>query len=245
MVRFFVLAYGVMVYLIFVATMLYAVGFVSGFVVPKTIDNGTPAARPWAIAIDVGLLALFAVQHTIMARPAFKRWWTQLIPQSVERSTFVLFASLTFVLLFSQWQPLPDEIWRAPQPLALVLSGLSLVGWGLVVYTTFVIDHLELFGLRQVYFAFSGREMPPSEFVERAVYRWVRHPLMLGFLIAIWPAATMTYGHALFSTITTAYIFFGVHLEERDLCESLGEAYVDYRQRTPMFIPGLRFRRAQ
>jgi protein-S-isoprenylcysteine O-methyltransferase Ste14 len=230
--------YGTVAYLAFLATILYGIGFVTGLVVPKTINDGVqePAAR--AMLINVGLLLLFAIQHTIMARPGFKQHWTKIVPKPIERSTFVLAASLILMLLFWQWRPLPETVWHVEQPaLRGLLLGLSLLGWAMVFYSSFVIDHFDLFGLRQVTLYLLDRPYTHPVFMERSFYRYIRHPLMAGFLIAFWATPTMTQGHLLFAVVTTVYIFFGITVEERDLLRILGEPYARYRERTPMILP--------
>jgi len=238
MTRNFVLIYGIIAYLGFLFTILYAIGFVGNWVVPKAIDTGIEGPIGQAILINVVLLSLFAVQHTIMARPAFKAWWTKIIPEPIERSTFVLAANLLLLLLFWQWRPMPIEIWRIDQPvISLLLQGLSLVGWAMVFYSSFLIDHFDLFGLRQVILHFRGKDYAHPSFAVRSLYRWIRHPLMAGFLVAFWFTPTMTQGHLLFALVTTGYIFFGICVEERDLVKVLGEDYAKYRQRTAMIFP--------
>ena len=233
-----ILTYGIIAYVAFLVTILYAIGFVGNWVVPKSIDTGTTGPIGQSILINVVLLSLFAIQHTIMARPAFKTWWTKIIPVSIERSTFVLATSLLLLLLFWQWRPMPTVIWHIDQPvISTVLQGLSLVGWMMVFYSSFLIDHFDLFGLRQVILHFRGKEYTHPTFVVRSLYRWIRHPLMAGFLVAFWFTPTMTHGHLLFAVVTTGYIFFGIWVEERDLAKVLGEEYAKYRQRTAMIIP--------
>lgn len=241
MARLFALFYGVACYAVFFATFLYAIGFVAGMGVPKHIDSGTSSGFATALLVDIALLGLFAVQHSGMARPGFKRWWTRIVPGPIERSTYVLLSSLALVLLFWQWQPLPQQIWNVDVQLARrALHGLSAFGWLLVLTGTFLINHFELFGLQQTWRYGRGHDaderIPP--FVTRAFYRIVRHPLMLGFLIAFWATPTMTLGHLLFAAATTAYIFVAVKfLEERDLVAVYGDTYRDYQRRVPMILP--------
>lgn len=240
MSRLLTLLYGVAAYAVFLATFLYAVAFVAGFGVPKHIDNGAPTARPLAIAIDAALLALFALQHSVMARPAFKRWWMRFVPPPMERSTFVLASSLALVVLYWQWRPLPAVVWNVEAPFARgALWALCAVGWLLVLTSTFLINHFDLFGLRQSWRHARGRGPSPEEpFVTRAFYRIVRHPIMLGFLVAFWATPTMTVGHLLFALMTTGYILFAVKLlEERDLVAQFGDTYRDYQRRVPMLLP--------
>ena len=236
-----VMLYGLIGYFAFLGAILYAIGFVGDFLVPKTIDSGV--AEPWgqAAVVDALLLALFAIQHTIMARPAFKKWWTRYVPVAIERSTFVLIASLIFGLLFWQWRPIPTVVWTVEHALARnLLVGLSLIGWALVFYSSFLIDHFDLFGLRQTFFHWRGWTYTHPAFQKPLLYRLVRNPLMLGFVIAFWSTPHMTYGHLLFAGLSTAYILVGIQFEERDLLRILGEDYRQYRRRTPMLFPFLR-----
>ncbi len=236
--RHLIFGYGLVAYGFFLAAFLYAIGFLTVGLVPKSIDTG-PAVPLWeAILVNSLLLGAFAVQHTIMARPAFKRWWTQIIPPAMERSTFVLAASLLLLLLFWQWRPIPGMLWQVEHPVGwTLLTGISLLGWATVLYTSFLIDHFDLFGLRQVFLNWRGQPYTHPRFIERSLYRVIRHPLMAGFLVAFWFTPTMTYGHLLFAGLTTAYIFIGVAFEERDLVRALGPQYLDYRARTPMLCP--------
>jgi protein-S-isoprenylcysteine O-methyltransferase Ste14 len=239
--RFIALLFGLACYAVFFGTFLYAIGFVSGIAVPKDIDMGPEVRIDEAVAVNLLLLTLFAFQHSIMARKGFKRWWTQIVSPSVERSVYVLFASLVLILLFWQWRPLPMVVWSVGDPtLAMVLQGLSLLGWGLVLISTLLINHFELFGLRQVFANLRRRPLPAPEFRTPSLYRMVRHPLYLGFLIAFWAAPTMTVGHLMFAVVTTAYILIAIGLEERDLIDAFGEEYREYRQRVAMIIPFLR-----
>jgi protein-S-isoprenylcysteine O-methyltransferase Ste14 len=230
--------YGVACYAVFFASFLYSVGFVEGLVVPKAIDDGPGVPTVQAIAIDLVLLALFALQHSVMARPRFKRWWTQFVPPAVERSTYVLLASLALALLCWQWRPLPAVVWHVGNPaIATGLVGLSFLGWLIVLTSTFIINHFELFGLHQVANNLSGRAMPPARFRTPLLYRFVRHPIYLGFIIAFWSMPTMTVGRLLFAAATTAYILIGIILEERDLIDLFGDDYRRYRARVSMLIP--------
>jgi protein-S-isoprenylcysteine O-methyltransferase Ste14 len=236
--RRFVFGYGLVAYAVFLATLLYAIGFVTGLGVPKDIDAGPVLPPGQAIAVDLALLAAFALQHNVMARLAFKRWWTRFVPGPIERSTFVLVASLLLGLLCWQWRPLPDPVWEVEtRALRAVLTGLSLAGFGLVVFASFVIDHFDLFGLRQVWLHLHGRPYEHPPFQERSLYRWVRHPLMLGLLVAFWSAPTMSQGRLLFAAVSTAWILVSIRIEERTLLAVLGEEYRSYRERTSMLLP--------
>ena len=241
MARLLVVAYGVIAYSAFLAAFLYLIGFVGNFAVPKSIDSGAQGAGATAILVNVLLVGLFALQHTIMARQGFKTWWTRLVPESMERSTFVLVASLLLGLLYWQWRPLQGTVWLVePTLLRGILTGLSFVGWGMVLYSSSLIDHFDLFGLRQVSLHLRGRPYSHHPFMERSLYKIIRHPLMAGFLIAFWATPTMTEGHLLFAGLMTAYAFFGIQVEERGLLRMLGEDYRRYHDRTPMLIPGPR-----
>jgi protein-S-isoprenylcysteine O-methyltransferase Ste14 len=230
--------YGLIAYVVFFVTFLYAIGFVEDLGVPKAIDTGTVVPMTEALIINVLLMSLFAVQHSVMARKQFKRWWTQFVPASVERSTYVLFASLALVLLFWQWRPLPDEAWHIADPqIAAAIVGLSFFGWLLVLTSTFLINHFELFGLHQVVNNLVGRPMPEPRFKAPLLYNFVRHPIYLGFMIAFWAAPVMTLGHLLFAAVTTAYIFVGIFLEERDLVDLFGDEYRRYQKTVSMLVP--------
>ena len=230
--------YGVAAYAVFFVTFLYAIGFVEGMVVPKAINDGEAGPVTSAVIINLLLLSVFAIQHSVMARPAFKQWWTGFVPKSVERSTYVLFASLALVLLFWQWRPLPAVVWHIDDPrIAAAVTGLSFVGWLIVLTSTFIINHFELFGLHQVANNLVGRPMSPPRFGAPLFYKFVRHPIYLGFIIAFWSAPTMSVGHLLFAAVTTAYIFVGIFLEERDLVALFGDEYRRYRARVSMLVP--------
>jgi methanethiol S-methyltransferase len=238
MSRLLAFLYGLASYAVFFATFLYAIGFVERFVVPKTIDSGAVVPMQTALLIDVLLMSVFAIQHSVMARPQFKEWWTRFVPKTVERSTYVLLASLALALLLWQWRPMPAVLWQVADPgVAMALTGLSLVGFFIVLTSTFLINHFELFGLHQVANNLTGREMPVQRFRTPLYYRFVRHPIYLGFVIAFWSTPTMTIGHLLFAAVTTAYIVIGILLEERDLVDAFGDEYRDYRSRVPMLLP--------
>jgi protein-S-isoprenylcysteine O-methyltransferase Ste14 len=240
MTKFIAFLYGLVAYLIFVFAFVYAIGFVTGLEVPKSIDTGTVVPLTEALIVNVLLMSLFAVQHSVMARKQFKQWWTQYVPKSVERSTYVLLASLALVLLFWQWRPIPTVLWHVGNPqVATAIMALSLVGFGLVLLSTWLINHFELFGLHQVANNLVGRPMPAMRFKTPVLYKVVRHPIYLGFIIAFWAAPTMTVGHLLFAAVTTAYIFVGIFLEEHDLIETFGDEYRRYRARVAMLVPFL------
>lgn len=240
------LAYGIISYGVFLGVFVYAVGFIGGFLTPTRLD-GTPSRPLWqALAIDLGLLGLFAIQHSVMARPAFKRWWTRFVPEAVERSTYVLLSSLALVALFLFWEPMGGIVWDAPAgPVRGTVIALYLLGWALLLYTTFLIDHFDLFGLKQVWRRSKGAEYVPPQFYTPSLYKIVRHPLYIGWLTIFWAAPTMTVAHLVFAIATTAYILIAIQLEERDLVAAFGNRYVTYRRSTPMLIPRLWPRRAQ
>ena len=238
--RILTISYGAVSYLVFLVTFLYAIGFVGNLVVPRSIDHGVEASLAEAVIVNVLLLGLFAVQHSVMARPAFKRWWIRLVPKTIERSTYVLLSSLVLALLFWQWRTIPAIIWDvAWTPGRVVLWALFAAGWVTVLLSTFMISHVDLFGLRQVYLAWRQKPYTELEFRTSMLYRVVRHPLMLGFIVAFWATPTMTAGHLLFAVATTGYVLIAIQLEEHDLNATLGEQYRDYRARVPMLIPGL------
>ncbi|MEZ5557818.1 MAG: isoprenylcysteine carboxylmethyltransferase family protein [Pseudomonadales bacterium] len=236
--RWAILAYGVASYAVFFATFLYAIGFIGNLLVPTTLDGATEEGLMTALAIDLALLALFAVQHSVMARPAFKRWWTRIVPQAAERSTYVLASSLALIAMFVLWQPLGGEVWRIEDPAgqALMYAGYAF-GWGLVLVATFLINHFDLFGLRQVWLQFRNRPYTQLRFVMPLPYRIVRHPLYVGWLFAFWCTPTMTASHLVFAVMTTTYILIAIRLEERDLVAEHGSDYQRYQQEVPMLIP--------
>jgi len=236
MSRFIAFIYGLASYILAAVTLLYAIGFVSGLVVPKTIDTGISVPIAEAIIVNLFLMSVFALQHSVMARKPFKKWWTQFVPESIERSTYVLFSSLALILLFWQWRPIPAVVWHIDNPqIAAAVMGLSLAGWLIVLTSTFLINHFELFGLEQVSSNFASR--PPAGFRTPLYYKFVRHPLYLGFIIAFWATPTMTIGHLLFAAVTTAYILVGIMLEEHDLIALFGDDYRRYKERVPMLMP--------
>jgi protein-S-isoprenylcysteine O-methyltransferase Ste14 len=234
-----ILGYAVAVYAVFVVVTGYAIGFFADAGVPKGIDQGPRSPWPLAVAIDLLLLLLFAAQHTVMARPWFKRPWTRLVPGPAERATFVLCASLLLALLFWQWRPVGGTVWHLSGPAAGVLLGVYAAGWVLAVGSTFIIDHFDLFGVRQAYLHARGATYRPPPFTQRGLYRHIRHPLMAGFVIIFWAAPAMTLGHLLFAAAATGYIGVGITFEERDLRRDLGEPYRAYRRRVPALIPAL------
>jgi protein-S-isoprenylcysteine O-methyltransferase Ste14 len=235
-VLFFV--YGVACYLLFLGTFLYAIGFVGGFGVPTRLDGAATGGTGLALAINAALLAVFAVQHSVMARPWFKRRWTGIVPKPVERSTYVLFSSLALILLFWQWRPMGGTIWTIENSAyASAIYALFTFGWGLVLVSTFLIDHFDLFGLRQVWLYLWGQPYTPRPFVTPGPYRMVRHPLYAGWLFAFWMTPTMTVAHLVFAVATTAYILLAIQFEEHDLVQEHGVAYERYRERVPMLLP--------
>jgi protein-S-isoprenylcysteine O-methyltransferase Ste14 len=238
--RTLILLYGVACYAVFFATFLYAIGFIGNLWVPKAMDSAPTAPFATALLIDLGLLTLFAVQHSVMARPAFKRVWTRVIPASAERSTYTLLSSVALILLFWRWSPLGGVVWNVEDTTArAVLYSVYAFGWALLLYTTLLLNHFDLFGLRQVWLQFRGRPYTHLPFRTPTVYRWVRHPLYVAWLLTFWATPTMTVTHLLFAVMTTAYILLAIRWEERDLVAALPE-YEDYRRRVPMLVPGTR-----
>ncbi len=238
--RIAALTYGVACYGVFFATLLYAIGFLGNFGVPKSIDSGPDGSMLAALLIDGSLLTIFALQHSIMARPLFKRAWTRLVPEPVERSTYVLFSSLALLLLFWLWQPIGGVVWSvAPGPGAIAIYALYAAGLSIVLISTFLINHFDLFGLRQVYLYFRGREYTHLQFRTPFFYRYVRHPLYVGWLLTFWSAPVMTIAHFFFAAMTTAYILVAIRFEENDLVAAHGQKYRQYKERVPMLIPAL------
>ncbi|XGV98068.1 MAG: methanethiol S-methyltransferase [Leptolyngbya sp. BL-A-14] len=230
--------YGLVCYAIFFVTFLYACGFVGNFVVPRSIDAAPTMSWGKALLIDATLLGIFGIQHSVMARQGFKTWWTQFVPKPIERSTYVLFSSLCLIALFYFWQPIGGTIWNVTNPTGIaILYALFAFGWLLVLVSTFLINHFDLFGLRQVWLYLQGKEYTQLKFATPGPYQHVRHPLYVGWLFAFWSTPTMTVTHLVFSVITTAYILVAIQFEERDLVDIHGETYVDYRRQVPMLVP--------
>lgn len=241
MSRTVIFIYGLVCYAVSLAAFVYAAGFIGGFFTPTLLDGTPDLPLAQALAIDLGLLVLFAVQHSVMARPAFKRWWTRIVPEAAERSTYVLASSLALVPLFAYWEPIGGVVWSVPEGTArAAVLGLYAFGWLLLLYTTFLIDHFDLFGLAQVWRFLTGQSYRPPQFRTPSLYRVVRHPLYIGWLIIFWAAPTMTVAHLVFAVMTTAYILIAIQLEERDLVAAFGTDYVAYRRRTPMLVPRVR-----
>jgi protein-S-isoprenylcysteine O-methyltransferase Ste14 len=239
MARAAFLLYGLVAYLLFVAAILYGIGFVGDLpFVPKGINDGPTTPLVSAVMVNVLLLLVFAVQHNVMARPWFKELWARYVPRSIERSTYVAAASLILLILYWQWRPMPGVVWHVENAAGrAILWVCYFAGWAIVLLSSFVIDHFELFGLKQVWRHFRGHQHATAPFSERSLYRWVRHPLMLGFIIAFWSAPTMSWGRLLFAGVTTVWILLSIQIEERDLVDFLGEPYRQYRARTPMLVP--------
>jgi methanethiol S-methyltransferase len=238
MKRIIFLLYGVVAYLIFFGTFCYAMGFVSAWLVPKHIDSAPQSSLMYALLVNAGLLSLFAVQHSVMARPVFKRWWTQFVPEPLERSTYVLLASLCLILLFWKWEPVGGVIWSVEaESLQIFLKALSMLGFGIVLITTFMINHFDLFGLRQVWLYFNGKPYQHIPFRTPLFYKYVRHPLYFGFLVAFWATPLMTAAHLFFAVMTTGYILTAIQFEENDLVKHFGVKYQEYKRTAPMIIP--------
>ncbi|WP_315775632.1 MULTISPECIES: methanethiol S-methyltransferase [unclassified Bradyrhizobium] len=239
--RLLIMLYAITSYAVFLGSFVWAVGFVGNYnyLTAKSIDVGESSTVTEAVVVDVLLLALFAAQHSVMARPAFKRWFTRIIPAAAERSTYVLLSSVILLLLFWQWRPIPIPVWRVEGVAAAVLTGVHWLGWLIALSSTYMIDHFDLFGLRQAVLALRGTDATAQPFKTPLLYRLVRHPLMLGFLLAFWATPEMSVGHLLFAVLSTAYILIGLQLEERDLVAEFGESYRRYRQRVPMLLPRL------
>jgi protein-S-isoprenylcysteine O-methyltransferase Ste14 len=235
--RLAILLYALVSYAVFTVSFLYALGFVGNYVVPKSIDVGPASDVSGAVVVDLLLMSLFAIQHSVMARPAFKRWLARFIPEACQRSTYVLLSSLILLLLFWQWRPIPAPVWQASGIAAWLLTSVHLLGWLIAFASTHMIDHFDLFGLRQALSALRGAEMPGQSFRTPLLYKIVRHPLMLGFLLVFWATPEMTAGHLLFAVMTTAYILVALQFEERDLIAAFGTTYEQYRRRVPMLLP--------
>ncbi len=230
--------YGVLAHLGFLVAFMYLIGFLGNFVVPKSIDSGQAGPVGQALLINVILIAIFGIPHSVMARPGFKQWWTKVVPQHIERSTYVMISNLLVALLIWQWQPMVGVIWNVEHPVgASVLWGLFGIGWVMIVLTSFVINHFDLFGLRQVYLHLRGMEYTPIEFKAKWIYQYIRHPLMLGWIIAFWSTPQMSAGHLVFAVGTTVYILIAIQFEERDLVKYHGEDYENYRRKVSMLIP--------
>ena len=236
--RSVIFIHGIVSYALGTASLLYLIGFLGNIVVPKSIDSPPEGAAAPAVLIDLILIALFAFQHSLMARPAFKERWTRIVPKPAERSTYVLATALMLALLFWQWRPIPGVVWSVEHPVGRgMLQGLFWMGWLILFASTFMINHFDLFGLRQVYLRLKGTPYRPVPFVQVALYRFVRHPIMLGLLMGFWATPSMSLGHLLFAAATTAYVFLGILLEEHDTRQALGEDYEHYRRKTSMIVP--------
>jgi methanethiol S-methyltransferase len=240
MSRVGIFVYGLISYAIFFAVFLYGIGFIGGFLTPTSLDGAPVSSLGHALTVDLALLVAFAVQHSGMARPAFKVWWKRIVPEAAERSTYVLLSSLALAAMYVFWEPIGGLIWSVPNGIARnLVIGLYLFGWLLLLYTTFLIDHFDLFGLKQVWRRLFNKTYRPPVFRTPSLYKLVRHPLYIGWLTIFWAAPTMTVAHLIFALVTTGYILFAIPLEERDMVSAFGSAYVDYRARTPMLIPRL------
>ncbi len=238
MAKLFISLYGVFSYFVFLASFLYAIGFVGNIIVPKTIDSGEQGTFVMSLVINLLLLGVFAIHHSVMARPGIKQWFITIIPKSMERSTYVLISSLLLFLLYCQWQPMTDIVWNVESSTgSMILQGLFWVGWLIVLFSTFMINHFDLFGLRQVYLNYREVEYTDLDFRIIGLYKLVRHPIMLGFIIAFWATPVMTAGHLLFAFATTAYIFIALQFEERDLMDHFGETYKNYQKKVSLIFP--------
>lgn len=242
MSRFFFLVYGTLSYLFAFVSLLYAIGFVSNLGVPKAIDGPATAPFTTALITNLVLLAIFAIQHSVMARQGFKRWWTKYVPEPIERSTYVLLSTVALDLLMWKWEPMGGLIWSVSSPiLSGMLTAICLLGFAIVLGSTFLVNHLDLFGVRQVIMYFRKQPYTPVKFTGNTLYKYVRHPLYLGFLIGFWAAPIMTFTHLVFAIMVTGYIFVGIYLEEKDLTSFFGETYLNYKRNIPMIIPFLKF----
>jgi len=237
--RYLALLYGILCYVLFLGVFLGAIAFVGDLVpaIPVSVDRGPTEPTGIALGIDALLLTLFAVQHSVMARPAFKRVWTRIVSPAIERSTYVLFSSAVLLALLVFWRPLPNDLWNLTGPAGMVLSAIRWLGWGIVLLSTFMISHFDLFGLKQVYANLKQQRLEDPEFRTFGLYRLVRHPIMLGFMIAFWATPMMTLGHLVFAVATTGYILIALRFEEADLVRALGDQYRDYQARVPMLVP--------
>ena len=238
--RVLAVVYGVLGYLIFLISFLYAIGFVTNFGVPKGIDSGAPGPLLGSVIVNMLLMGLFAVQHSVMARPEFKRWWTKFIPEPIERSTYVLLSSLALLLLYWQWQPIPGLVWSVEGAGATILWAICALGWAVVLLSTLMIGHFELFGLQQVYQNLKNLQPSEPTLITPGFYALVRHPIMTGFIIAFWATPQMSWGHLLFAAVTTIYIVLALQFEERDLIGIFGDRYREYRSKVPMLVPFLK-----
>jgi len=243
--KFIAFIYGVLAYLVFLIAFLYAIGFVGNLIVPKSVDSGIETTFLQAFLVNAILLSVFAIQHSVMARPAFKKWITGIISPAIERSTYVLLSSLALLLIFWQWQPITTVVWKAEnETVAMILTGVFYFGWLIVFLSTFMINHFELFGLKQIFDNLKNKQSQSTTFQVNFFYKIVRHPIMLGFIIAFWATPLMTVGHLIFTVVTTIYIVIAVkYLEEKDLKNSLGEKYEEYQKEVPMFIPFMKPRK--